>query len=105
MALQAEEDFLKQKSRIQWLHTGDQNSSYFFKAINGRQNRNKILSIMGEDGSLIEGDVPVKNEVIRHFQKIIGCSVPSLNRVGKLQTIIHNHISNYQANLMSKGCH
>ena len=37
-ALQAEEDFLKQKSRIQWLHVGDRNSSYFFKAINGRHN-------------------------------------------------------------------
>ncbi|KAK3189470.1 hypothetical protein Dsin_029031 [Dipteronia sinensis] len=103
IALEAEEDFLKQKSRIQWLHAGDRNSSYFFKAINGRQNQNKILSIMGEDGSLIEGDVSVKNEVIRDFQKILGCSVPSLNRTGTLQTIIHNHISNDQADLMSRG--
>ncbi|KAK3189588.1 hypothetical protein Dsin_029149 [Dipteronia sinensis] len=103
MALQAEEDFLQQKSRIQWLHAGDRNSSYFFTAFNGRQNRNKILSIMREDGSLIEGDVPVKNEDIRHFQKILGCSVPLLNRDGTLQTIIHNHISNDQVDLMSRG--
>ncbi|KAK3212621.1 hypothetical protein Dsin_017327 [Dipteronia sinensis] len=74
-----------------------------FEAINGRQNRNKILSIMREDGSLIEGDVPVKNEAIRHFQKILGCSIPSFNRAGTLQTIIHNHISNDQADLMSRS--
>ncbi|KAK3189580.1 hypothetical protein Dsin_029141 [Dipteronia sinensis] len=103
MALQAEEDFLKQKSRIQWLQAGDRNSSYFFKAINGRQNRNKILSIMREDGSLIEGNVLVKNEAIRHFQKILGCSVPSLNRASTLQTIVHDHSSNDQADLISMG--
>ncbi|KAK3193372.1 hypothetical protein Dsin_024682 [Dipteronia sinensis] len=58
---------------------------------------------MGEDGSLIECDVSVKNEAIRHFQKILSCSVPSLNGAGTLQTIIHNHISNDQADLINRG--
>ncbi|KAK3193362.1 hypothetical protein Dsin_024672 [Dipteronia sinensis] len=54
LGLQAEEDLLRQKSRIQWLKAGDRNSSYFFKAINGKRNRSKIHSITGDDGSLIE---------------------------------------------------
>ncbi|KAK2655059.1 hypothetical protein Ddye_008111 [Dipteronia dyeriana] len=67
LTLQAEEDLLRQKSRIRWLKAGDLNSSYFFKAINGKRNRSKIRSFTGDDGSLIEGDIPVKNEAIRHF--------------------------------------
>jgi hypothetical protein len=36
----AEEAFLKQKSRVQWLNLGDQNSSYFHKMIKSRISRN-----------------------------------------------------------------
>ena len=57
LALQTKEDFLRQKSRVQWLKAGDRNTSYFFKVINGRCNGSKILSITGEDGSLFEGDI------------------------------------------------
>ena len=36
--VRAEESFFKQKARIQWLSLGDQNTSYFHKSVNGRQN-------------------------------------------------------------------
>ncbi|KAK3230020.1 hypothetical protein Dsin_001901 [Dipteronia sinensis] len=94
LSLQAEEDLLRKKSRIQWLKAGDRNSSYFFKAINGRRNRSKIHSITGDDGSLIEDDIPVKNEAIHHFQNILGCSMPVRHGIGTLSNIIDNVISN-----------
>ncbi|KAK2652935.1 hypothetical protein Ddye_012791 [Dipteronia dyeriana] len=100
--LQAEEDILRQKSRIQWLKAGDRNSSYFFKAINGRRNRCKIHSITGVDGSLIEGDILVKNEAIRHFQNILGCSMPVRHGIGTLSNIIDNVISNDHADSMDR---
>ncbi|KAK3221978.1 hypothetical protein Dsin_009003 [Dipteronia sinensis] len=102
LSLQAEEDLLRQKSRIQWLKAGDCNSSYFFKAINGRHNRSKIHSITGDDGSLIEGDISVKNEAIRHFQNILGCSMPVRHGIGTLSNIIDNVISNDQADSMDR---
>ncbi|KAI9174132.1 hypothetical protein LWI28_012433 [Acer negundo] len=102
LTLQAEEDLLRQKFRIQWLKAGDRNSSYFFKAINGRRNRSKIHSISGDDGSLIEGDIPVKNEAIRHFQNILGCTMPTRHGIGTLSNIIDNVISNDQADLMNR---
>ena len=43
--VRAEESFFKQKAKIQWLSLGDQNTSYFHKSVNGRQNRNKLLSL------------------------------------------------------------
>ncbi|KAK3204579.1 hypothetical protein Dsin_018625 [Dipteronia sinensis] len=102
LSLQAEKDLLRQKSRIQWLKAGDRNSSYFFKAINGRCNRSKIHSITSDDVSLIEGDIPVKNEAIRHFQNILGCSMPVRHGIGTLGNIIDNVISNDQADSMDR---
>ncbi|KAK2653135.1 hypothetical protein Ddye_012991, partial [Dipteronia dyeriana] len=102
LALQVDEDFLRQKSRAQWFKAGDRNSSYFFKAIKERRNRSKILSISGEDGSLIERDTRVKSEVICHFQNILGCSMPSRHGSRSLRNVIDKHISNDQADYMSR---
>ncbi|KAK3193244.1 hypothetical protein Dsin_024554 [Dipteronia sinensis] len=101
--LKAEEDLLRQKSRIQWLKAGDRNSSYFFKAINGKRNRSKIHTITGDDGSLIEGDILVKKEAIRHFQTILGCSRPVSHGISSsLSNIIDKVISNGQADFMGR---
>ncbi|KAK3204582.1 hypothetical protein Dsin_018628 [Dipteronia sinensis] len=101
--LKAEEDLLRQKSRIQWNKAGDRNASYFFKAINGKRNRSKIHIIIGDDGSLIEGDILVKKEAIRHFHTILGCSRPVSHGVGStLSNIIDKVISNEQANFIGR---
>ncbi|KAK3189545.1 hypothetical protein Dsin_029106 [Dipteronia sinensis] len=101
--LKAKEDLLRQKSRIQWLKAGDRNSSYFFKAINGKRNRSKIHTITGDDGSLIEGDNLVKKEAIRHFQTILGYTRPVSHEIGSaLSNIIDEVISNGQADFMGK---
>ena len=49
------EMLFKQNARIQWLSLGDQNTSYFHKSVNGRQNQNKLLSVTREDGEVVEG--------------------------------------------------
>ena len=46
----AEEGFLKQKSRIQWLKLGDQNSNFFHKTVKARNSRNSIKSNTLENG-------------------------------------------------------
>ncbi|KAK3229974.1 hypothetical protein Dsin_001855 [Dipteronia sinensis] len=101
--LKAEEDILRQKSRIQWLKTGDRNSSYFFKAINGKRNRSKIHTFTGDDGSLIEGDILVKKEANHHFQTILGYSRPVSHGIGStLSNIIDKVISNRQADFIGR---
>ena len=46
----AEEGFLKQKSRVQWLKLGDQNSSFFHKAVKARNARSalKVITMAAE---------------------------------------------------------
>ena len=68
----AEEGFLKQKSRIQWLKLGDQNTSFFHKSVKARNSRNTITSITLETGDRIEDPNTIKQEVITHFQSVFG---------------------------------
>ncbi|KAK3218482.1 hypothetical protein Dsin_012452 [Dipteronia sinensis] len=101
--LKAAEHLLRKKSRIQWRKASERNSAYFFKAINGKRNKNKIHFITGDNGSLIEGYIRVKNEAIRHFQTILACSMPARHGIGStLSNIIDNVISNDQADFMGR---
>ena len=68
----AEEGFLKQKSRIQWLKLGDQNSNFLHKVGKTRNSRNSINSITLENGSRIEDPETIKQEVINHFCSVLG---------------------------------
>ena len=44
--LKAKEIFLKQKSRVQWLDSGNKNNNRFFQACRGKWNSKKIFSKM-----------------------------------------------------------
>ena len=78
----AEEGFLKQKSRIQWLKLGDQNTSFFHKAIKARNARNVIKAITMANGCRIEDPEAIKQEAVAHFQNIMCSDGPSMD---------HNH--------------
>ena len=67
----AEEGFLKQKSKIQWLKLGDQNSSFFHRSVKARNSRNTITSITLENGGKSEDPDTIKQEVINHFQSVL----------------------------------
>ncbi|XP_024004038.1 uncharacterized protein LOC112081511 [Eutrema salsugineum] len=48
-----EEKYFKQKSRINWLASGDQNSDYFHKVCKTRNAYNSVLSLAGLDGQIV----------------------------------------------------
>ena len=70
--VRVEESFFQTEGKDTWLSLGDQNTSYFHKSVNGRQNRNKLLSVTREDGEVFEGHKAVKSEVIAYFQRVLG---------------------------------
>lgn len=72
----AEESFLKQKSRVQWLNLGDLNTKFFFKAVKSHHARSKIVSITREDGSRIEDPNAIKEEAIKYFQRLLSENQP-----------------------------
>ena len=71
MILHIEEGFLKQKSRVQWLKLGDQNTNYFHKEVKARNARNAIKIITSGNGCRIEDSVAIKEEAVRYFKDIL----------------------------------
>ena len=76
----AEEGFLKQKSRVQWLKLGDQNSSFFHKAVKARNARSALKVITMANGCRTEDPEAIKQEALRHFQSILCSNEPSVSR-------------------------
>ena len=73
----AKEGFLKQKSRVQWLKLGDQNTSFFHKAVKARNGRNMIKIITLANGCRIDDPEAIKQEAIGHFQDVLCSDGPS----------------------------
>ena len=67
----AEEGFLKQKSRVQWLKLGDQNTSFFHKSIKARNARSMIKVITSGNGCRIDDPLAIKEEVVGYFKNIL----------------------------------
>ena len=76
----AEEGFLKQNSRIQWLKLGDQNSSFFHKAVKARNARSALKVITMANGCRTKDPTAIKQEAVRHFQGILCSDEPSVSR-------------------------
>nr|GEW67837.1 hypothetical protein [Tanacetum cinerariifolium] len=65
------EKVYKQKTEVEWLKEGDQNTAYFHKVLKGRVNKCRIEMVYDDEGNKFEGDdVPVK--FMTHFQKFLG---------------------------------
>ncbi|XP_062094228.1 uncharacterized protein LOC133800288 [Humulus lupulus] len=66
--------FLYQKSKIDWIRFGDENSAMFYASMKKRKANNRIVSFVSENGR-VEADYPkVINHFIHHFQSFLGCS-------------------------------
>ena len=65
----AEESFYKQKSRATWIAEGDNNTAYFHNYVKDRINRNKIQSLMLDDGTKIFDPKQIHKETFQHFQE------------------------------------
>ena len=76
----AEEGFLKQKSRVQWLKLGDQKTSFFHKIVKAHNARSALKVITLENGCRTEDPAAIKQEAISHFQGILCSDEPSVGR-------------------------
>nr|GEU59754.1 hypothetical protein [Tanacetum cinerariifolium] len=72
-AILMEERLLVQKAKIDWLKLGDANTAYFHNVVKSQTARNRIDSIVDNNGATIDGDqVPLA--FIDHYTEFLGAN-------------------------------
>lgn len=95
--LKAEESLAKQKSRILWLKLGDQCTSYFFKSVSNIRNRNKISSLVLEDGSLTHDGKEIKSSFVKYYSDLLGTAhASSYNGLSRIQQVVRLRLTDNQ---------
>ena len=77
----AEELFWRQRSRIQWLHSGDRNTAYFHAATRARRAINNVSVIEDEQGNEFHDDDQIASTIASYYQTIFTAGTPSDNLV------------------------
>ncbi|KAF3598678.1 hypothetical protein F2Q69_00038346 [Brassica cretica] len=67
-----EESYFRQKSRINWLLEGDQNTAYFFRIFQTRCSYNSIRSFALASGIIITDPRMMSLHAITHFRNMLG---------------------------------
>ncbi|KAK1424519.1 hypothetical protein QVD17_19849 [Tagetes erecta] len=66
-----EERFVKQKAKVKWLAEGDANTKYFHNILKCKNNKKTILSVLGVDGMVLEGDLMI-HEFVNFYEHFLG---------------------------------
>lgn len=89
----AEESFKKQKSRVNWLALGDQNTKFFHHKVRSNRARNKILSLVTAEGLWLDKPEEVQHEIIQFYKGLLGTKfLQSQDARASLQQIIQRKV-------------
>jgi len=72
-----EECLWHQRSRVDWLKSGDLNTSYFHSQATHQNKRNFISKLILEDGSVVDGDRQIGEALVDYFKQIFTSTSPS----------------------------
>jgi hypothetical protein len=100
----AEEAFLKQKSRNQWLQLGDQNNSFFHRSLKVQQAKNTITHLWDEQGNRVEDVEQIKQEAKNFYKKLLGTDQMMFNesKAARIRQLIPIAIPVDKASLLEK---
>ena len=68
--LKRREESAHQKSRIQWIESGDSNTRYYHQFANSRRLHNHIWDIQGVDGSILYKQGDLEEEAVTYFKSV-----------------------------------
>ncbi|KAK1384249.1 hypothetical protein POM88_021984 [Heracleum sosnowskyi] len=94
--LHVQESVQHQKSRVQWLALGDQNTNYFHKKVSSNWNQNKILSLVDSSRRVITSESEIQNEALLYFKRLFSNNI-SYPGIESLQSHDLSRISDNQA--------
>ncbi|KAL1222313.1 putative ribonuclease H protein [Cardamine amara subsp. amara] len=76
---EAEEKFLLQKSRVQWIDSGDCNSSFFHRTVAARRANNKIHYVLDSAEERIESLEDMQSHCVSYYIYLLGGEPRSLS--------------------------
>lgn len=68
----AEDSFLKQTSRIQWISKGDANTAFYHRVIKTRRDHNQIHFLVDENDNVIDSLEDIKWHAIEYYENMLG---------------------------------
>ena len=90
---QAHRSFLSQKTKIEWIIKGDENSTLFHAFLRARRSQNRVLSIRNAQGIMVETDSEIKQAFLQYYEDLLGSKlkqrrkvIRSIVQLGKLIT-------------------
>lgn len=99
--LNQEKQFWVLKSRINWLH-GDANTRFFHTSTLKRRRNNRILSLRGQSGNWISGEIPLAKHIFSHFSNIFFTPF-TISSFTESLPLHHLCFTNYEGALLSKS--
>ncbi|KAH0853732.1 hypothetical protein HID58_092938, partial [Brassica napus] len=71
----AEESYLYQRSRVNWIDVGDSNSTYYHRSLRSRQAVNQIIFLTDDNGAIIDTSEGIKAHALQFYQNLLGGTV------------------------------
>lgn len=72
---------IEQKSKVQWLKSGDTNTDYFFAQIRNRVNQNSSTSLLNSINDRVYTQKEFEDKVIKCYKGLLGQSTTTLPSV------------------------
>ncbi|XP_071681651.1 uncharacterized protein [Lolium perenne] len=79
LLLEQEEIHWLQRSRANWLQSGDRNTSFFHNFASARRKKNHIKKLLNDDNVWVEGTAPLKALVLNYFSNMFTSEVQDVD--------------------------
>ena len=76
-AYSREESFWKQKSRADWMHSGDKNSKFFHASIKNMRSKYGLTKLVDDNGIVHKYEASKSDVAATYFQKLLSSFEPS----------------------------
>jgi hypothetical protein len=78
--LSGEEEYWRQRGRLQWTLQGDANTKFFHACANGRKRRCAILSLASDNGAVVDKD-EIRELIYSFYINLMGSEEPRVLRL------------------------